>query len=431
MGTPEGNGRGGRETRLLLVTIAVSVGVLLLLARFRFPDAIEDQPVDSAPAPLEVLAARTAFDELGSIMADLERRVAPRVTVLRTRTRDGRASLVLAPRLTPDRAVALLRPDEAVDVADSEGQYEIISRDSTRGVAVVRVPAVDDSAVTVRQGAPRPGPRYVGVVEATPAGPALRPVYVGRIDSFQDPQTRMQLLSLSGVQHALPHGTAVFSLEGGFIGLVRDAGGITALVSAESLRVAAESAQQSPAQPGGHLGIEAEALTAAMTRATGTDQGVVVVRVHPSGPADGVLHAGDVIQTVDGRPVSSLAGFRELEHSCSPRTAVAITGIRRRSPLQVAITAGDATVSEPPSDADPGFVGRFVADAGIEVVSVDGGAAVRAGLQRGDLVTTVDGERARDGAALATRFRAAAPGTAILVTIQRGQQHRILVLEKR
>src|SRR5688572_23359232 len=114
MSTSDTTGRGGRETRLLLVTIAVSVGVLLLLARFRFPDEPVGQAVSSAPAPLERLAARAAYEELALIMADLDRRIARRVVILRMQTRDGQASLVVAPRLTPDRIVALLRDGETV-----------------------------------------------------------------------------------------------------------------------------------------------------------------------------------------------------------------------------------------------------------------------------------------------------------------------------
>ena len=95
----------GRETRLLLVTIAVSVATLLLLARFRFP-ADEVQPTDPAPAPPERLAARATYDELAGIMADLERRIAPSLEVLAVHTDRPGVVHVVAPRLTADRAVA-------------------------------------------------------------------------------------------------------------------------------------------------------------------------------------------------------------------------------------------------------------------------------------------------------------------------------------
>jgi S1-C subfamily serine protease len=65
------------------------------------------------------------------------------------------------------------------------------------------------------------------------------------------------------------------------------------------------------------------------------------------------------------------------------------------------------------------------------VTVADRGAAAAAGLSRGDLIVAIDGEPARDVALLTRRFRAADQGSAILLTIERDQQHRVLALEKR
>jgi hypothetical protein len=163
-----GTNREGRETRLLLVTIAISVGVLVLLARFRFPAEPADRPVESAPAPLERLAAEATYEELASIMADLDRRIAPRVTIVRSTTSTGTSSLVVAPRVAPDRAVVLMRDGDSLGgLNDDATPAEVVAQNAATGVQVLRVPAVDDGAVSIRLGAPRTGPRYVGVVEAT------------------------------------------------------------------------------------------------------------------------------------------------------------------------------------------------------------------------------------------------------------------------
>jgi hypothetical protein len=433
MTPPEAPVRGGRETHLLLVTIAISVGVLLLLARFRFPDEVSSQPVQSAAGPFERLAARATYDELASIMADLERRIAPRVAILNTQSPDGPGPLVVAPRLTPDRAVALLGPDEELSGTVGGGEVKLISRETAQGIVVMRVPAMDDSAVSTRQAVSRAGPRYIGVMEATAQGPVLRPVYVGRIDAFQDPRTGAQLFALAALQHAVPRGAALFTLDGAFIGLVRDTGVNPVVVPAENLRAAAVSAQPDTLQQRGELGIEVDALSGAVARATGADRGVVVVHVAPSGPAAGVLQSGDVLQTIDGTPVSAVMAFEELERSRTPAAAVAITGVRRRSPLEVSVNAGDGSAPNPPEKAnDPGFAGLSVPGAGVEVVSVlSGGAAAAAGLRRGDLIVAVDGEAARDASELERRFRAAGSGTAVLITVQRNGRHRVLALEKR
>lgn len=431
--SPPPGQRNGRETRLLLVTIAISVGVLLLLARFRFPDEPSNRPVESAPAPLERLAAQATYDELASIMADLDRRITPRVWILRSSTAGAAGSLVVAPRLTSDRAVALLDVGEVLETATPGTEMEVVAHDVVRGIAVVRVPAVDDGAVPVRTAVPRPGPRYVGVVEATPHGPTLRPVYIGRLEPVTDPRTGTDQLSLTALQHALPRGAAVFTLDGAFLGLVRDPGPTTTLVTAEFLRAAADGAQPTAARPRGVLGVEVDALTPALAGATGADRGVIVTRVHSEGPAAKLLESGDVIQAVDGTAVGSIAAFRQQESTRVPGARVTVTGVRRGAPLETTVQAEDAATAPLATGADgPGFVGRHVPGAGVEVVTVrEWSAAARAGLEPGDLIVAVDGQEAPDSAAVGRGYRAANAGTSLLLTVQRGRRHHVLALEKR
>lgn len=431
MSTPEATPRGSRETRLLLVTIAVSVGVLLLLARFRFPDERAGDTTQPSPAPLERLAARVAYDELASIMADLERRVAPRLTLVRMQSSDGHTSMGLAPRMLPDRAVAIVSPGYTIIGSGSGGDQEVIGVDAASSLAVIRVPAIEDSAVPIRQMPLRSGPRYVGLVEPSATGPVLRPVYVGRIDTFDDAGTGTTLLAFAGLQQDVSPGSAIFSLEGTFLGLVRDVGDTVIVVPGDKLRSAAEKALPSAIAMRGDLGLEVDALTAPLVRATGAEQGVVVAFVHPGGPADRVLRPGDVIQSVDGRPVTSTGSFRELERSRAPGANVSVTAIRARSPLEVGMTAGDVT-AQAASTNGAGVVGRSVGGIGFEVVAVrESSPAARADLKRGDLVLAVDGETAPDAAALDRQFRLAPDGASVVVTIQRGEQHRVVAIEKR
>ena len=425
MATTEAAPRGSRETRLLLVTILVSVGVLLLLARFRFPDEAATQTVPSAPAPLERLAARATYDELASIMADLERRIVPRVAIVSTRDAEGNETLVVAPRLLPDRAVALVDASASIASAD----LELIGRDETRSLAVVRVPALDDGAVTLRQGPPRTGPRYVAAVEASPVGATVRPVYVARVEVL-DEADGSQTLLLSGLQQSVGRGSAIFTLDGAFLGLVSQAGDSAVVLPGETLRAAMDGARPDDQQPRASLGVDVDELTPALARATGAEAGVVVVRVHPAGPASGILQSGDVIASIAGTAVSSVESFRRAERSVTPGSDVAVTGTRRRTPMNVEVQAVDSVAPATPDGT--GLVGRMVPGAGIEVVSVaDGGAADAAGVARGDLIVAIDGEPARDIATLARRFRAADAGEAVLVTVQRNQRHRVLALEKR
>ncbi len=435
MSSPEATPRNSRETRLLLVTIAVSVGVLLLLARFRFPETPAVPTVQSAPAPLERLAARAAYDELASIMADLERRLTPRITIVRAQTAGGRISSSIAPRLLPDRAVTVVDGDATIIGAAGGTDQEIIARDRVGDLAVLRVPAVDDSAVTIRPGPARFGPRYVALVEATSIGPAVRPVYVGRVETFQDPQSGITLLSLAATETQLPRGSAVFTLDGLFVGLVRGSTDAAVVVPGDALRAIAQSAQPSAASRTGDLGFTVDPLTAPLSRATGAQIGVVVVLVRPGGPADGVLQSGDVIQSIDGTPITHVDQFREIEATRTPGKQVAIAGIRRRAPLAVTVAAADASArgtAQAPAPDETGLFGRTVAGVGIEVVTAaPGSPAAHAGLQRGDLIVAADGQKAPTAADLLRRFRAADQGAAILLTVQRGSQYRVLALERR
>jgi serine protease DegQ len=429
MATPEATPRGSRETRLLLVTIAVSVGVLLLLARFRFPDEAATQTVPSAPAPLERLAARATYDELASIMADLERRIVPRVAIVSTRDAEGNETLVVAPRLLPDRAVALVDGSASIAAAPGSGDLELVGRDEARSVAVIRVPALDDGAVPLRQGQPRTGHRYVASVEASPTGATVRPVYVARVELL-DETDGTQTLLLSGLQQSLSRGSAIFTLDGAFLGLVSQAGDSAVVLSGETLRAAMDAARPHDQQTRASLGVDVDTLTPALTRATGATEGVVVVRVHPTGPAAGILQSGDVIASVAGTAVDSLEAFRRAERSVTPGSEVAVAGTRRRAPMNVDVQAVDSVAAGTPGGT--GLVGRMVPGAGIEVVSVaEGGAADAAGIARGDLIVAIDGSPVRDLATLARRFRSAGAGEAVLVTVQRNQRHRVLALEKR
>lgn len=420
-----------RETRLLLATIGVSVAMLLLLARFRFPEESGRGAAEPAAAPLERLAARATFDELASTMADLERRIASRVEVVRIQPDRAAGSFAPAPRLTPDRGVIVLGPGEQL-AGGGSGAPLVIGRDAVRGLAVIALPARPDDLVTPRAGPPRAGPRYVAVVEATSHGPTIRPVYVGRVDLIQDPGVSAPLLSVAAQQQALPPGAAIFALDGQFIGLASASGGTVTIVPGESLRELALQAHDAPARPG-DLGIEVQPLTRALSRASGAESGVMVSYVDPRGPASGLLNSGDVIRSIDGVNVTTAGGFQRLASSRQPGKAVGIAGIRQGKPIEVTLRAIEAGLSQRTvaSATDPGVVVRAVAGVGLEVVAVEpASAAARADLRPGDLIVALDGRAAPDAGAFTAAFRQAAGGAALLLTVRRGTDHRVVALEK-
>lgn len=417
----------GRETRLLLVTIAVSIAALLLLARFRFPEQAA-QPSEPAQAPLERLAARAAYDELASAMADLERRLAPRLIVFRVTPQRASGEYVVAPRVTGSRAVVVLGADERIEPLN--GAPEIITHDTERGLAVLATEPIDAAVVTPRSGPPRPGPRYVVVVEGSEQGPTLRPVYVGRTSTVDESGGTLTLLTMDALQSALPRGAAVFTLDGTFLGLVSVSGPVTSLFAAESLRAAADSARPVTPRAAGDLGVDVQDAGAAVLRAAGTDRGVVVSHVRPGGPAADVLRPGDVIRGVDDIETLTSATFRQVSRTRTPGAPATVRFIRRGAEQRVTVRAEDATTMLAVNVL--GLTGRSVPGVGIDVLAVMPlSASGRAGLRRGDLILTLDGAPVSDIAALTRAYRQAKDGDLLVLSLERNQQHRVMAVEKR
>ncbi len=424
------NGRR-RETRLLLATIAVSVGMLLLLARFRFPEEAARETAEPAPAPLERLAARATYEELAAVMADLERRILPSVFALGSQGDQGLRYLP-AVRVTADRAVAFLPPDRRLVPVDTTSGPPIVLRDPTTELIVVQTAPQPESVATFPNAAARPGPRYVAVVEATGGAIAIRPVYIGRADLFSDPRWPDQLVSVAAVQQTLSSGSAVFSLDGTFLGLATDIGGRVAIVRSPTLRSAAAGTLSAPAARG-DLPIEVQALTPVLATAAGADRGVMVSHVPASAAIDGDVAAGDVIQSIDGKEVTSVAGFQQIAQSRAPGAKVVLQLVRKGKTMAATVVASAADKPlGPGASDDPGMSLRNVPGVGAEIVTVEpSGAASRAGLRQGDVIVTMDYENGPSPQQVLRAFRSAKPGTQLLLTVQHDGTHRVVALERR
>ena len=418
-----------RETRLLLATIVVSAGMLLLLARFRFPEEAARPNAEPAPAPLERLAARATYDELAAVMGELERRIYPSLFALGTQGEDGLRYLP-AVRVTADRAVVLLPADRRVLSVGTTTGPPIVLRDPTSELVVVQVPPSEASIASFPANPPRPGPRYVAVAEATGGAVAIRPVYIGRADLFADPRWADALISVAAVQQTLSVGSAVFSLDGTFLGLATHIGSRVVIIPSNTLRSAASGTLAAPGARS-DLRIEVQPLTAALARASGADRGVMVSHVLPSASIDGDLEAGDVITAIDGTEVTTVAGFQQMAQSRAPGNKVVLKTIRRGKPLTATVIAVQGDAARSPNADDAGVSLRFVADVGSEVVTVEAdGAAHRAGLRPGDLIVELDRLKQPTPQGVRRAFVAAKPGTLLLLTIRRDREYRVVALEK-
>ncbi|MCC7044068.1 MAG: hypothetical protein IT183_09405 [Acidobacteria bacterium] len=233
----------GRETRLLVLVVGVAIVVLLLLAQWQFPES-SLSVVSPNSAPLAGLAARATFDEMSSSMVDVISRVSPlaavvpleRDVVAEAGTGAGRGTparekaeevappdrpvrWALAVRVRPDLALvhvpAGLRPRNGAGTP-----IEVVAHDPTREMMLIRVApasaAPDTLSASVRT---FPNFVYVAAVDATPVGPTVQPVFVGRTDTVADPQWSHALVPAS-VAPGLSPGSFVFSLNSRLIGVV-------------------------------------------------------------------------------------------------------------------------------------------------------------------------------------------------------------------
>lgn len=237
-----------RETRLLLTVITLSVVVLMVLARFRFPEEPAVPGAGPAQLPLERLAARATYDELATIIAELGRRVTPSVTVLSVDA-DGEQRFVPAIRARADLLLAHVKGHHRIlALVGTDAPVDVVAYDAQRELVLLRVPPLPAAVVSLDSSAfAGARPRYVAAVEGTPVGPAVRPLFLGRADRMPDDRYTEGLLVLGGVLVASP-GSLIFALDGSFVGLCVIDEGYAAGVSGQSLIAAVAAMTGAPGQ---------------------------------------------------------------------------------------------------------------------------------------------------------------------------------------
>jgi membrane-associated protease RseP (regulator of RpoE activity) len=418
------------------VTIAVSAAMLLLLARLRFPERPAGEP--QAPTlPLERLAASATYDELANILRGVDRQVVDAIVTVPAasdsdaRGDDGVTTFVPAVRIATDRAVAL--PGAGRRVFAQSGRSEIIAADSPHGVALLRVPSANQNVVpklAVLDTLPE-APGYLAAIEATANGPAVRPLYFGRLDRVNDRRWKEPILRFSALQQMLPSGAAVFTLDARFIGVGFPDDRAFLVVPAVSLLAEAEQLALRGSVPAADLGIEVQPLDPALRAATGTQAGVVVSYVHPAGPSSHLLAPADVITAVGNIPIQAPSDYTAALTQLSPGAPVDIGIVRSTEAATVTLTPVARGSLADGGGNDLGLELRAVKGAGSESVRVaPRSAAARAGIQTGDLITGIGSVDAPDPRGVAKAFDDAAPGQHLIVRIERGTMHIVVALTK-
>jgi hypothetical protein len=414
-----------RETRLLLLTVVVSLVALSLLARLRFPE----QPARVNPVPplLTQLAAPRGFEDLAAEISRLEALVLPAIDIVTLESADGTA--LPRPRAIPGFR---FRDDRVFAIASGApirpGVNALIGRDPGSGLVVLSRPPLPPAPFVPEWTAERTvQPRYMAAAVASPWGPSIRPVFVGALRSIDSVIWSASVWRLEAAP--LEPGTLLFTTAGAFAGIVAEEGGASILVPASVVAAAAERLTQPRPWTPGTLGIEVQALPRSFAAATGA-QGLVVSWVDPEGPAAELVVVTDIIEGVENAATLTLETWQVRGARLAAGDEVNLR-IKRDGVVHAVTVVAAEMPKALPDIAALGATFRARARAGAEVIAVErGSVADRAGLRPGDLVTRVGGAVAPAPAVVTNAFSALESGAVLLAAVTRGDDHLVLELVK-
>jgi PDZ domain len=451
------------ETRLLVITLLVSVGVLILLAQFRFPD----QPRPAAPVPptpLAQLADATGFDEHAAVLTTLMERLNASVVTLRV-VPDGAGddAPCCSPRLTGlrirDDHVLLWLPASlhagpaGVLASDTSGlastgvtQLEIaeegrwasagvVARDEASGFALVRVPA-RPAPVVLLQPEPLPAPAYAAAVRAGVNGPYAEPVWLGRLDPIRVSGWPWTVIALP-ISNSLA-GAVLFTTAGRLLGVAAASDQGPVLVPGQRAFELATLLSERTRAAAIDAGFTVQALTGALRAATGVQAGVIVAAVDPEGPAAQGVRIGDVIVSLDSDRVASLRDWSSALAKRQRDQTATLRVLRGGARLDVLVRL--RARADPPRVVDRG--GQRSEELGLELRQQGDGvevshvaedsAAARAGLQVRDRIVWLQGGARVTPAAIQEQWRHLRTGGAFIVGVMRAgwEQPRLVGLQK-
>lgn len=426
-----------RDTRLLLVIILISLGTLWVLARIRFPDRVPTP--NPVPPVLAQLTPPSAFDDIATTVAQLEPRLQPWIVPLdverssRGNPQGATRTTVSGLRFNDDLVLSLIDPSPVTDGEEPSviGGTEI-GRDWASQLVVIRTPG--DPAPSLTMWSPRrPAyPRFLIAASASHSGPTLRPVYVGSMNEASSPIWGGSVWTLP-VPFDVTPGTFLFTVDGSLAGLVVSRNSRPTLVAGETLLALAERIAREGQKRRGRLGIEVQPMSLAIAQAANASVGVVVTSVDRDGPAAGQIGAADIIEALDGDPMTSIDQWLARAARVTADQAVVLKVRHDDQVRDVRITATDMTAVVDPSSSrrSLGLALRSVPDVGAVITRVDSGsAAARAGFIPGDVLTVVGGVEAPTASKAMRAFAAASTARPIVIAFTRGEVHRVVALER-
>jgi len=201
----------------------------------------------------------------------------------------------------------------------------------------------------------------------------------------------------------------------------------------------------------GWLGIYIQNINSAMATAMKlkSTAGVLVSDVVSDGPAASAgLKSGDVITGLDGKPVENSASFRLKVANRKPKSSVELSVLRGDKKKKIRVKLGElpgengAVASAGGTSTDLGFavhaldaqladrLGLSPDDEGVVVMRVeDGGAAARAGLRPGDLITRVGRKTVASRNDFKAAIKGLKKGDTVLLHVKRNHHRFFLAFE--
>lgn len=201
----------------------------------------------------------------------------------------------------------------------------------------------------------------------------------------------------------------------------------------------------------GRIGVEIAPVTKEVGESVGLGKaaGALVTRVEAGGPAEKAgIEAGDIITRVDGRVIDRSTDLQRIIGSTKPATRSTLQVFRRGSTRDLTVTVGefepDRPVRRAQAEPTPGAVAKNALGItasnlteaqkrelklarGVRVDAVEG-AAARAGLREGDVITALDNVEINDTRQLAEVAAKVEKSRAVSVMVKRDQWTNYLVI---
>lgn len=243
----------------------------------------------------------------------------------------------------------------------------------------------------------------------------------------------------------------IFSRTGGYMGLSFAIPINVAMIVVEQLKTTGKVVR-------GWLGVYIQDVTRELAESFGMDkpEGALVTRILENSPAENSkLQVGDIIVEYDGKPVYDSSRLPPLVGITALHSKVKLKVIRNGKSRNVTVTIGklpdaDAMDAEDPdAEQEQGYDDSNIKRLGISVITLSkkqrreadldevallvervvDGPAMDAGIQKGDLIIMVNGEKPKTPAGLRSIVKKLPRGKSVPVLIQRRGSPLFLALK--